>query len=356
VFRVLAMILLFGSTAPTSAAAAEAWFPLDVDVWTPPFNTERKIQQQRYAALDRVSKKWNICVAIPHLKDAYWLAANYGLIMEARRLDVRMTVFEAGGYDKLDRQRDQIVECMDQAGDALIAGAISADGLNDLVERYTAAGKPVIDLINGIASPAITARAAVDNFHMGQLTGAYLKRLTGDAAGLVKVAWFPGPEGSVWSTAADDGFRASLKGSSATIVATGWGDTGLARQAKLVADAIDAHPDVSYIVGTGAAAEVAIQEVRRRGRESHIKVLSYYLTPAVHRAIVRGSIAFSPSDVPALQARLAVDLAVRALEKQLVVRHLAAPIQVLDAKTLPGVDLSGSLAPEGFRAILSVGR
>lgn len=355
-FRVLAMILLLGSTAVPSASAAEAWFPLDVDVWTPAFNTERTTQRQRYSVLERVSKKWNVCVAIPHLKDAYWLAANYGLIMEARRLDIRMSVFEAGGYDKLDRQRDQIVECMNQSGDALIAGAISADGLNDLVERYTAAGKPVIDLINGIASPKVTARAAVDNFHMGRLAGEYLRQLPGVTGKEVKVAWFPGPEGSVWSTAADEGFRASLKGSSATIVATAWGDTGLARQAKLVTEAIDAHPDVSFIVGTGVTAEAAIQEVRRRGRESHIRVLSYYFTPGVHRGIVRGSIAASPSDVPALQARLAVDLAVRALEKQLVVRHLAAPIQVLDAKTLPGIDLSGSMAPEGFRAILSVGR
>lgn len=354
--RVLAMILLLGSIPAANASATEAWFPLDVDVWTPPFNAERKIQQQRYAALARVSKKWNICVAIPHLKDAYWLAANYGLIMEARRLDIRMTVFEAGGYDKLDRQREQIVECMGEGADALIAGAVSADGLNDLVERYAAAGKPVIDLINGIASPKITARAAVDNFHMGRLTGEYLRRLSGDAAGPVKVAWFPGPEGSVWSTAADEGFRAALRGSSATIVSTSWGDTGLARQAKLVAEAIDAHPDVSFVAGTGVTAEAAIQEVRRRGRESHIRVLSYYLTPAVHRGIVRGSIAASPSDVPTLQARLAVDLAVRALEKQLLVRHLAAPIQILDAKTLAGVDLSGSMAPEGFRAILSVGR
>jgi protein TorT len=142
----------------------------------------------------------------------------------------------------------------------------------------------------------------------------------------------------------------SLSGSSATIVAVGWGDTGLARQTKLVADTLDAYPDLSFIVGTAVSAEAAIQEVRRRGKESRIKVLSYYLTPAVHRGIVRGSIAAALSDAPVLQARLAVDLAVRALEKQILVRHLAAPIQVLDSATIPRADLSASLAPEGFRA------
>jgi protein TorT len=354
--HVIAMGLLLAFPLGSQARAAEAWFPLEVDVWTPPFNTERKTERRTYAALERVSRKWNVCVAIPHLKDAYWLAVNYGLIAEARRLNIRMTVYEAGGYARLDRQREQIVECMDEPADALIVSAVSADGLNDLVERYAAKGRPVIDLINGITSPSITARAAADFAEMARLTGDYLRRMVAGPGHPVRIAWFPGPEGAGWSKAGDAGLRASLVGTNIEIAAVGWGDTALASQTRLVSAALTAHPDLAFIVGTSVTAEAAIQEIRRQRKEGQVRVLAYYFSPSVHRAIARDSVVAAPSDVPTLQARLSVDLAVRSLEKLPLTRHLAAPIQMLDAASLSSADLSASLAPGGFRAILTVGR
>ena len=45
-----------------------------------------------------ITKPWNICVAFPHLKDPYWLGANYGIAEEIRRDGATMQLFEAGGY------------------------------------------------------------------------------------------------------------------------------------------------------------------------------------------------------------------------------------------------------------------
>ena len=30
----------------------------------------------------QVTKRWKICVLFPHMKDSYWLAANYGVVAE----------------------------------------------------------------------------------------------------------------------------------------------------------------------------------------------------------------------------------------------------------------------------------
>jgi protein TorT len=350
------LMLLFWMLAGDCAMAAETWYPVPVDVWTPPFNTERKTERQRYAPIERLSHRWTLCASIPHLNDTYWLAVDYGLIAEARRLDIRLSVSDAGGYDNLDRQRDQIVRCMDEPADALIVASVSSDGIDDLVDRYAAQGKPVIDLIEGVTSRSVTARAAADYFDLATAIGEYLKRLPRDPAAPVKIGWFPGPAGVDWSKQADKGLRSSLAGSGIEIVAVGWGDTGLVEQEQLVADAIGDHPDLSFIVGTGVSAQAAVHEIRRLGKDGQIKVLSYYYTPAVNRAILRGNVLASATDEPALQARLAIDLALRALEKRLVMRHIAAPVLVLDASSLEGADLSDILAPEGFRAILSVGR
>lgn len=338
----------------STSQASEKWYPLDITVWTPPFNGERKTEKQTYTALEKTSRNWNVCVSIPHRRDAYWLAVNYGLVLEARRLKIAMKIYEAGGYDRLDYQRQQIDECMAGATDALIIGAISAEGLNDLVEKYAAKGKPVIDLINGINSKAITARAAADFFDMGSITGEYLKRLVADQTGPIEIAWFPGPAGAGWSVAGDKGLKSAIGGSNIAVLTTGWGDTGPTRQAMLVAAALDQFPNIKYVVGTSVTAEAAVNEIKKRKKEELIKVLSYYFAPEVHRGILSGSIVAAPSDSPVLQSRLAVDLAIRALEKASHPIHVAAPIQMFDGGTIRSADLSGSLAPGNFRAVGTV--
>lgn len=77
-------------------ATGKVWYPVEVDVWQPPFNKERKRVQKTYVPLKKAQKKWNIGVFIPHLKDAYWLGVNYGLIDEARRVGVNVSLYSAG--------------------------------------------------------------------------------------------------------------------------------------------------------------------------------------------------------------------------------------------------------------------
>ena len=338
-----------------ASAAMADWTPLKVDVWDPPFNKDRKHREESYTALDKASKKWDLCVAIPHLKDAYWTAVNYGLVEHAKKLGVSLTIHVAGGYDKLDEQRKQIEKCLADKADAVIIGAIKSDGLNDLIEKFSAQGKPVIDLINGIDSPKLTARTAADFFEMGKAAGEYaVKKLAGGKAMIV--GWLPGPKGAGWAEAGDRGFRDALSGTSLKIVDTVWGDTGLAAQDKLIKQMLEAHPDLNLIAGTAVSAEAAVQELRRRKLSEKVKVISYYFAPAVHLGIQRNVIAAAPSDVPSLQARLAVDVAVRALEKKPHPKHMSAAIQLIDGSNVGKTDLSGSLAPEGFRPILSVNR
>jgi len=39
-----------------------------------------------YVPLEKASKPWKICVSFPHMKDAYWLGVDYGVVEEAKRL------------------------------------------------------------------------------------------------------------------------------------------------------------------------------------------------------------------------------------------------------------------------------
>lgn len=337
-----------------SAKAAGSWYPSPVDVWNPPFNKLLKRQTDNYVALDKAQRQWRICVSIPHLKDPYWAAVNFGLIDEAKRLGVALRIVEAGGYGHLDVQRRQITECMGSGAQSLIISAISATGLNDLVEKYAAEGKPVIDMINGISSEKITARTGVDFWDTGFKAAEYIRALTKGSSKDIQVAWFPGPAGAVWVSRGDKGFRDALKGSRIKIVASANGDTGKGTQSRLVKSALAAHPNLDFIVGTTVTANAAVELIRKKGLTGKIKVLSYYYGPGVHRGIRRGNIVAAPTDLQAVQARMSVDLAVRALEKKVLFKHVGPKVIVVDRKNIKSFDSSTSLPPRGFRPIFSI--
>ena len=134
-------------------------------------------QPAMYEPIDpaSITKPWNICVSFPHLKDPYWLGADYGIAEEIRRDGASMQLFEAGGYTELDKQLSQMDDCVAQGAQAIILGAISAEGVNAKVEEIVDSGIPVIDFVNGVNSPKVSAHALVSFYDMGYTTGTYMK-------------------------------------------------------------------------------------------------------------------------------------------------------------------------------------
>jgi protein TorT len=350
-----AVVFIILLTSPPALLADTPWYPLEVDVWTPPFNDSLQRETKRYTPLQKAQKKWRLRVFIPHLKDAYWLGVNYGLITEARRLGISLSIFEAGGYDHMEVQRRQIEEALADKPDGLIIGAISFDGLNDLVAKASRMGIPVLDLINGMSSPEIAARAAVSFRDMGYQAGRYLRRLEKKRGQTLKVAWLPGPAGAGWVKAGDAGFREAIAESEIEVLTTRHGDTGSAAQSKLIEEVLDRHGgDLNCIAGTAVTAEAAVKILRKRGLSEKIAILAYYYGPGVHRGIRRGNITAAPSDLTVLQARIAVDVMVRILEKKEFYRHVAPRVMIVDGENIRTWDASTTLAPRGFRPIFSV--
>jgi protein TorT len=353
--NLLSFAIVAASLTPSAAMAEDAWYPAAIDVWSPPFNADHQHTVRQYNPPGPATRPWRICASIPHLKDDYWLAVNFGLVNEAKRLGVALNLYEAGGYENLATQQSQIAECVAKNNaQALIVGAISADGLNSVIADYSGKGMPVIDLINGVSSDKIAARVAADFYDMGLAAGKYLTTLPTGTSTAAKVAWFPGPAGAAWVAAGDKGFRAALNGSALSILDGGFGDTGIAAQTRLIEAMLESHPDIDFIAGTAVSAEAAVQVLQKRNLEQRIKVIAYYFGPGIYRGIKRGAILAAPSDSQAVLARIAIDQAVRALEKQELIRHLGITIKVVDLKSLPEFDLNSSIAPAGFRPIFSV--
>ena len=87
---------------------------------------------------------------------------------------------------------------------------------------------------------------------------------------------------------------------------------------------------IDYVAGTAVTAEAAVRVLRERRLSDRVKVISYYFGPGVYRGIQRRTIVAAPTDQPALQTRLAVDLVVRILEKKTYPKRVSAPVLLID--------------------------
>lgn len=352
--------LLAGALALGTSSGAHAqetkkvWYPFAVEEHNPPFDMNSPVTKVMYEPLEHAAKKWNICVSFPHMKDAYWLAVDYGVSEEAKDLDVTMHLVEAGGYTNLAKQISQIEDCVSAGAQIVVIGAISYDGLNKTVESLKAKKIPVIDVINGMSSRDIVAKSLVSFETMGFKAGEYIAKQHPKGSGKIKVAWFPGPPGAGWVEAGNTGFNKAIKDSDLELVATKYGDTGKEIQLKLVEDVLQANPDIGYIVGTSPTTEAAVQLLRERNLSNKITVVAYYFTPGVYENIKSGRVLAAPTDSAVIQGRIAIDQAVRILEGKDYRKHVGPEIYVIDKSNINTFDYGSSLAPKGWKPVFSV--
>lgn len=305
-----------------------------------------------YTPLEHASKAWNLCVLFPHMKDSFWVAVDYGFAEEARRMGVGMTVYEAGGYDNLPRQLSQFDDCLASKFDAIIVGAISEAGLTQKVQEARARGIPVIGAVNPMPQSATTAKIYVAQAEMGQQTGRYLvDALKGKAA---RAVTFPGPAGSGWAEQFNEGFKRAVAGSPVKVLAEKFGDSGVAVQLALIQDALQAYPDMDVIWGTAPTAEAAIGAVAEVGREGDVTTVSSYENQAMLDALKAGSILGFATQYPVLEGRIAIDMAVRALEKQPVMGFARPVPEMVGKSNFNQIDMRLVLAPANFRPVYQI--
>jgi protein TorT len=339
---------LIASVGGPASAADASWWPLKVyDV------SSGKPVVTEYTPLTKAEKPYNICVLFPHMKDSFWVAVAYGIVKESQALGVNMTLYEAGGYENLPKQLSQFDDCMANGSNAIVIGAISEAGLSKKFGEAAAKGIPVVGSANPTSAGAIPSAVFVDFKQMGAMTGeALLKSLkSGDKANVVT---FPGPAGSGWAESFNDGFKsAATKSPDVKILGEKFGDTGVAVQLQLIQDALQAYPSMNVIWGSAPTAEAAVGAVAESGR-SDIKILSSYENQAMLDALKRGDIMAFATQYPVAEGAMAVDQAVRLLEKKPTMSLIQPLPEVVVKGGEDKVNMSLVLAPADWTPVYSV--
>lgn len=338
------------ATSGVCAAAAETWH---LEAWERLLDYTSPSRPLEYRPLDRAARPWRLCALYPHLKDSYWLSVNAGMVEQARRLGVALTVKEAGGYGQVERQREQLRECADGQADAIILGSVSAD-LQSPAVIGIGHRMPVLATVNQVRPEGIAAMAGVDWYRMGYLTGRFLAERHPKGSRPVRAALFPGPQGDGGSDSKMRGLTDALRDAAVEIVAVRYGDTGKLVQLSLIEEVLETDPALDYIIGAGVAAEAAMGALRARDLQERIHIVADYFTHGVYRGIKRGHILAAPTDQPLMQGRISVDQAVQILEGRSVSRHAGPNVILVTGDTIDAIDLADSLSPADFKPTFRV--
>ncbi|WP_027555781.1 TMAO reductase system periplasmic protein TorT [Bradyrhizobium sp. Cp5.3] len=340
--------LVLGAISIPAPAKAGEWYPLA-------FNgksvggKEGKFDYVPLSATGKASKNWSICVSFPHMKDAFFLAANYGIVDEAKKLGVSVQTFDAGGYTELGKQISQIEDCVAGGANALIMVAIARDGMDNLLGELKRKNIPVVDAINGVSSKDTAVRVLTSPYDEGLRAGQYLAANHPVGSKQVNVAWLPGPAGAGFVVAFDNGFKEGIKDSAVHIVETKYGDIGKEVQARLVEDILQAHKDIEYVVGTAVMIEGAYPLLRARGIEDKVKLVSVYTTPGVYEFLKTGGIEAGGASPVVSTARIALDEAIRILEHKVEYTDVGTIGKVYSNSDIASLDRGTVLAPNNYR-------
>jgi protein TorT len=306
-----------------------------------------------YVPLDKASKKWHVCILVPHMKDSWWVAVAYGLTQEASRLGIKMTLFQAGGYTEVSKQVTQYDDCVALGADAIGVAAVSDAAASKKIVEGREKGIVQIGCANTIFDGPIHAAVWQPPEPVAYQAGKWVvEHFKGRDN--VRAVNFPGPGGAGWPEASARGFRMAIEGSNIELVEEKYGETGKSVQLKLIEDTLQTYDDIDLLFGTGVMAEVAVGAVEEAGVADRTNIMSWYSNEGILDAVIGGDILASATQMPVTLGRICVDLAVRVLEGEDYYTEVHPVPQILNQETVKTLDLTTAFAPKGWQPIYSV--
>ena len=354
-FGILGIVVAIALALPAPAAAGETW-TIDVFNTDPPFDFEqKKLIPSTYTSFDpdQLSKKWFVCLLLPHATNDYWVAWLYGAIEEAKRTGIKLNILSAGGYQYVPKQLSQLEDCVTLGADAIVLVATSTTGLNTAIEAAVDKGVVIIDSGNGTTSKVPQGRSIVSFEKVGYQIAQYLVKKHPKGSGKVKLLYLGGPPGATYIEFLHKGFLAGVEGSEIEIVAELFGSPDKSSQMKLVEDGLVTYPDIQYICCCTVAVEGAM-EIFQAKRLTDIELIGAFATPVVEEAMKTGEVLAMASDRAVYWARMSIDMAIQILEGRDIVRDSAPAPFMIDAASVHTYDRTTTLAPKDWTVIWKV--
>lgn len=312
-----------------------------------------------YPPAAHASKRWRIAFLFPHLKDPYWGGCAYGVISEAKRLGVAADILPATGYDDLQGQLQKMDEAIAARYDAIVISPISLTANNPSIVRARAAGIPVLELANDSRSEELNLKVTTSLRGMGTEATRWVIR-DAQQRGLksINIALLPGPMGAGWVKGEVDGTRIAAQEApiEVNILDIRYGDSERGLQAQLAGSILAKHGKrLDYLIGCTGCAPAALAPLKAAGLADKVRVVAYDLTSEIAH-LVRTREIYAAADTKGVsQARVAINAAVNLLEGRSKEQPhtILIKLGMLDQQNLGSYPFDTSIAPEGYKVVLS---
>lgn len=318
-----------------------------------------RVEPGHFAMAKPSTKPWRVAYLFPHLKDPYWVGCAYGVINEAKRLGIAVDIFAAKGYDDLDGQLRMMDKAMAAKYDAIVVSPISQTGNNASIAKARASGIPVFELANDSTTDDLQVKVTTSLKSMGfDATRWVLYDAQKRGLKSINVALLPGPADAGWVTGEVEGTQDAARKAwmKINILDIKYGDSDKVGQARLAADLLTKYGNrLDYIIGCTGCAPAAGEQVKAAGLNKQIKIVAYDLTREIAGMIRDGDISAAADTKGVSQALVVTDTAVNFLEgRDKALPHtILIKLGLVDQDNIANYPLDSSIAPEGYKPILS---
>jgi len=291
-----------------------------------------------------LAKELHFAVCLPTLDIPHFIAQKYGYEDEAKKLGIKLTVYDAGGYVNLNRQIQQIEDATAAKVDAMILVSINPTGTIPVVEDAVKAGIPVINVNVMCDSPKIIARIRSDDHEIGRVAGEFLAKKLQNKGNLLLIS---GAAGSSVALMRVEGVKSVIKKYPAMkILSEQWLQATRADAMRVMEDMLQKYgDDIQGVFCNGEPLAMGVSLTLEAAKRRDVFIIGVDFTRDLERAIRDGKIAGTINQQTITMGRMGVRIAKDVVEGKKVPPITYTPITLLTADNLDTIDRSGFLIP-----------
>lgn len=258
---------------------------------------EQSEQAQRYIAV--------ICKGSQR---EFWKSVEQGALDAGEELNIRVTFEAPEDETQIDVQIDMVEKAIENHADAIVLAPLDTDLLNDVIDKATEQGIPVLTFDSDVTTASRVATIGTDNESAGAIAARNAANLIGEKGQVAIVAHV---EGAQTSIERQKGFVDEINSKykdKIEIVGVTYcdGDSELAKEQALAF--IEEYPNLKCIYGTNEGAAVGIAAaVAEKNLQNRISVIGFDSSDAeityLESGIIDGMIVQNPYNMGYLGVR-----------------------------------------------------
>ena len=281
-----------------------------------------------------------LLAVVKTLSNEYWQLMADGYADAAAEKGITIDVISVPTEQDTEQQLNQVQTALGQDYDAILVSPITPLNLIPALTQATELGIPIINVDEKVDATAaaeagvtLTAVIASDNRDAGARAAQYMIETLADGG---QVAIIEGKAGNQSGLDRKEGFEEAITATGTfEIVASQPADWDGQRALDVTANILQANPD---LVGIYAANDTmalgAVEAVRAAGRLDQVTIVGTDAIPAALAAIQTGDLEGTVAQFPYDEAKIAVGLALLAIQGTPVEGAIPSPIELITSENV----------------------